>query len=111
MKRLFNISGTILKDMLHVKGSRWKKNQNTEKKKMRPDPSMLKKMVSEIVTTRDDELGCDECFEELDRFIDLTLSGKNAAGMFPLVQAHLNRCRDCREEFEALLSIVEHMNR
>ncbi len=111
MKRLFNILGTFLKDMLTIKDSRRKKKQDSkEKGKMHPDQSMLKKMVAGIVTTRDDEIGCDECFEQLDRFVELTLAEKNASEMLTLVQDHLNRCRDCREEFEALLSIVEHMN-
>jgi len=63
----------------------------------------LKRMVHNVLTTRPDEIGCGECFEQLDRFIELTLAGRNAAEALPLVQDHLERCRDCREEFEALL--------
>lgn len=82
-----------------------------KKKPTKSDIEMLKNMVYGILSTDDDEISCDECFEEIDRFVDLTLAGKNAAEMLPLVQSHLNRCRDCKEEFEALLSVVEHMNR
>jgi predicted anti-sigma-YlaC factor YlaD len=63
----------------------------------------LKKMVSSIVNTRPDEIGCDDCFAQLDQFAELVLAGKNAAEALPLVQDHLDRCMDCREEFEALL--------
>lgn len=63
----------------------------------------LKRMVHNALTTRPDEIGCGECFEQLDRFIEMTLAGRNAAEALPLVQDHLERCRDCREEFEALL--------
>ena len=35
--------------------------------------------------------------------LPLVLAGKNAAEAMPLVQDHLDRCMDCREEFEALL--------
>jgi len=63
-------------------------------------------MVRGIVTTRPDEIGCDLCFEELDRFVETTLAGKNAAEAMPLVHDHLERCRDCREEFEALLTAL-----
>ena len=70
------------------------------------DPVMLKQMVRAIVTTRPDEIGCDECFEQLDRFVEMTLAGKNAAEAMPLVQDHLERCRNCREEFEALLTVL-----
>ena len=70
-------------------------------------PEQLKQMVRGILATRPDEIGCDECFEQLDRFVDLVLAGKDAAQAMPLVQDHLDRCRDCREEFEALLIAVQ----
>ena len=70
---------------------------------MQLEPATLKQMVRAVITTRPDEIGCGECFEQLDRFIEMTLAGRNAAEALPLVQDHLERCRDCREEFEALL--------
>ena len=70
------------------------------------DLDMLKRMVHEITNTRPDEIGCDECFEQLDRFVEMKLAGKNAAEAMPLVQDHLERCDDCREEFEALLAAL-----
>jgi len=70
---------------------------------MQLEPATLKQMVRAMITTRPDEIGCGECFEQLDHFIEMTLAGRNAAEALPLVQDHLERCRDCREEFEALL--------
>jgi hypothetical protein len=70
------------------------------------EPAVLRQMVRGIITTRPDEIGCDECFEQLDRFVEMTLAGKNAAEAMPLVQDHLERCRNCREEFEALLTVL-----
>jgi hypothetical protein len=66
----------------------------------------LKGLVRAIVTTRPDEIGCDECFEQLDRFVEMELAGRNAAEALPLVEDHLSRCRECREEFEALLGAL-----
>ena len=68
--------------------------------------SSIKDMVQMVAATRPDEIGCDECFEQLDRFAEAVLAGKNAAEAMPLVQDHLNRCGDCREEFEALLTAL-----
>jgi hypothetical protein len=68
---------------------------------------MIKGLVRDIVTARPDELGCDECFEQLDHFVELVLAGKNAAEAMPLVQDHLDRCGDCREEFQALLVALQ----
>ena len=70
------------------------------------DLDTLKQMAREIITTRPDEIGFDECFEQLDRFVEMTLAGKNAAEAMPLVQDHLERCHDCHEEFEALLAAL-----
>lgn len=66
----------------------------------------LAQMTQMVAATRPDEIGCDECYEQLDRFADLHLAGKNAAEAMPLVQDHLERCGDCREEFEALLAAL-----
>lgn len=74
---------------------------------MKLEPATLKRMVRNVLTTRPDEIGCDECFKQLDRFVEMKLAGKKAAEAMPLVQDHLERCRDCREEFEALLTALQ----
>jgi len=66
----------------------------------------LKKMVRSIANTKPDEIGCDECFDQVDRFAELKLLGKDAAEALPLVQDHLDRCGGCQEEFEALLDCL-----
>ena len=71
------------------------------------DPEVLKEMARGIATTRPDEIDCDECFEQIDQFVEMTLAGKNAAEALPLVEDLLVRCRDCREEFEALRAALE----
>jgi hypothetical protein len=74
---------------------------------MRLTLDVLKKMVRSIATTRDEELGCEDCFEELDQFAELKLKDKNAAEALPLVQQHLSRCGNCREEFEAFMEAIK----
>ena len=73
---------------------------------MRLEPATLKRIVHSALTARPDEIGCDDCFEQLNQFAEMVLAGKDAAEAMPLVQDHLNRCRDCREEFEALLAAL-----
>jgi hypothetical protein len=76
---------------------------------MKVEPAVLKGMVRNVLTTREDEIGCEECFEEIDRFVEIALAGKDAAEAMPLVQDHLTRCRACREEFEALLRALRDL--
>ena len=63
-------------------------------------------LIKGIAEVREVEIGCDECFEQLDRFVEMKLSGLNAAQAMPLVQEHVEICGECREEFEALLAAL-----
>ena len=63
-------------------------------------------LIREIAEVREEEIGCDECFEQVDRFIEMELSGLDAVQAMPLVQEHLEICGECREEYEALLTAL-----
>jgi len=70
------------------------------------NPEDLGKLTRALDMTHEEELACDECFEELDRFVEMELAGLDAAAAMPLVQDHLEKCGDCREEYEALLEAL-----
>ncbi|HEX6711365.1 MAG TPA: hypothetical protein VF068_13625 [Rubrobacter sp.] len=61
------------------------------------------KLVRAVAQTREIEIGCDECFDRLDGFAEAGFSGVDASAAMPLVRDHLDKCADCRGEFEALL--------
>jgi hypothetical protein len=52
------------------------------------------------------ELGCDECFELLDEYVELELDGADADGRIPGMRAHLEGCPACHEEHESLRALV-----
>jgi len=52
------------------------------------------------------EVGCDECFDRLDEFVELELAGLEADATVPGLRAHLDGCPACREEHDALLALV-----
>jgi hypothetical protein len=52
------------------------------------------------------EVGCDTCFDELDRFVELELAGADADAALPGFRAHLAGCPACREEHESLFALV-----
>jgi hypothetical protein len=52
------------------------------------------------------ELGCDQCFAELDHYVELELAGTDADAVVPGLRAHLEGCPACREEHESLLALV-----
>jgi hypothetical protein len=64
------------------------------------------KLVRVVAETREIEIGCDECFEQLDSVAEAELSGVEARSVMPLVRDHLDKCADCRSKFEALLTAL-----
>ena len=52
------------------------------------------------------EIGCDECFEQLDGYVELEVSGRDADAGHPGLRAHLDGCPACREEHESLRALV-----
>ncbi len=64
------------------------------------------KLVRVVTETREIEIGCDECFEQLDSFAELELSSVEAESVMPLVRDHLDKCADCHSQFEALRTAV-----
>lgn len=52
------------------------------------------------------ELSCEECFDHLDRFVELDLAGEAADERVPGMRAHLAGCPACAEDFESLRSLV-----
>ena len=52
------------------------------------------------------EVGCDRCFEELDRYVELELDRADADAAIPGLRAHLDGCPACREEHESQRALV-----
>ena len=59
-----------------------------------------------IYETQDVEISCTECFDLVSQFVELELSGRDAASEMSQVKQHLNQCRACREEYETLRDLV-----
>jgi hypothetical protein len=53
------------------------------------------------------ELDCDECFAELDRYVELELAGADADAAVPGLRAHLAGCPACAEDHESLRALLE----
>ena len=52
------------------------------------------------------ELTCEQCFEQLDRHVELTLAGADAEAAVPGMAAHLEGCPACHEDHESLMALV-----
>jgi hypothetical protein len=65
-----------------------------------------KHLLSRLVGPAGPEVGCDACFDELDRYVELELAGQDAEAAVPGLGAHLAGCPACREEYESLRALV-----
>ena len=70
------------------------------------DRADFKQTLGRLLGPAAPELGCDECFERLDEYVELELAGENADAAVPGLQAHLQGCPACREEHESLRALV-----
>jgi hypothetical protein len=52
------------------------------------------------------EVGCEECFDRLDEFVELEMADLDVEAAIPGLRAHLEGCPACREEHDALVALV-----
>jgi hypothetical protein len=69
----------------------------------RPD---LKQALGRLLGPAEPEVGCDVCFDRLDRYVELELAGEDTERAIPGLRAHLDGCPACREEHESLRALV-----
>jgi len=72
------------------------------------DDEVVLKFVNVLEQVRREELTCVEIHAQLDEFVDEQINKKDADRIMPLIREHLDLCSDCCEEYEALLTILEH---
>ena len=66
------------------------------------DPELLARLLGPA----EPEVGCDECFDELDRYVELELAGADVDAVLPGFRAHLAGCPACREEHASLRALL-----
>jgi hypothetical protein len=77
---------------------------------MKDTGRMLKKLLGMVEKTNVQELDCEEVFELLDIYAEAVVRGEDMSEILPKVKHHIEMCRDCFEEYEALVRILESPN-
>jgi hypothetical protein len=70
------------------------------------DPSRTADVLARLLGPADPELTCEECFEELDRYVELELAGRDADATVPGMRPHLEGCPACREDHDSLAALL-----
>jgi len=69
----------------------------------------FKKLLEMILSTQEEDITCDECFEHVDRYADMLRAGDEPDRVMHRVRRHLENCDCCQREFEAFLLVLQGM--
>jgi hypothetical protein len=83
------------------------KQTSEQEAALQENGSMMGKLLQMVENTDEIEIPCDEVFDLLDQYVELEARGEDVAHLLPMVKRHLDRCRDCHEEYEALARVFE----
>ena len=76
-----------------------------------PDQRPITDLVGGLLGPAGPELTCEECFEQLDRYVELELAGDDAPAAVPGMREHLEGCPACAEDHDSLHALVESERR
>ena len=71
-----------------------------------PTPERLTALLGGMLGPPGPELTCEECFEHLDRYVEVELSGADADAAVPGMHALLDGCPACAVDHECLHALV-----
>lgn len=67
---------------------------------------MNDELMGKLLGPEGPELTCEECFDELDRYVEFELAGVDAEARIPGMRAHLTGCPACHEDHESLKALI-----
>ena len=65
--------------------------------------AQIKNLLAMVASSEPDDLDCDGCFEQLAMFAEAKLMSREIPEALRAVQAHLEQCACCQDEYNALL--------
>jgi anti-sigma factor RsiW len=68
-------------------------------------------LIARLLGPADPEVSCEQCFQQLDQYVDLELAGEDADARLPGMRAHLEGCPACHEDHESLRALVASTDR
>lgn len=72
---------------------------------MNADPQP-RELIARLLGPTGPEVTCEQCFEQLDEYVDLELAGEDADARLPGMRAHLDGCPACHEDHDSLRDFV-----
>ena len=74
---------------------------------MKLDAKQIAELIQLTATARsEDTIGCNGCFELMDQFAQAELEARDVPEALEVVRVHLEQCKCCRDEYDALLTAL-----
>jgi hypothetical protein len=70
------------------------------------NPDRPERLIGRLLGPDGPEVTCEQCFELLDRYVELELDGANPDVAIPGMRAHLEGCPACAEDHDSLRALV-----
>ena len=86
--------------------SRWFQALSGNANKVNEDV-LVTNLLKAITNTEEVEFSCDDVFKLIDQYAEMELRGEDAETIMPLIKRHLEMCKDCHEEYEALMQVLQ----
>lgn len=67
---------------------------------------LLGRLLGRLLGPVGPELTCEECFDQLDRYVELELDDHDADAAVPGMRAHLDGCPACAEDHDSLAALL-----
>lgn len=69
-------------------------------------PSERDLLLGRLLGPEEPELTCEECFDQLDHYVELELAEAEPDRQIPGMRAHLQGCPACEEDHDSLLALL-----
>ena len=77
-----------------------------EKTEQAPSATIVN-MAKMLAMTNETELACDDVHLLVDQFAEMKMRGDDVESLMPMMKHHLDLCRECLEEYDALVAALE----
>ena len=74
---------------------------------MTPEPPDARRLLARLLGPPGPELTCEQCFEQLDRYVDLQREHLDADARIPGMRAHLVGCPACADDHQSLHAFLD----
>lgn len=73
---------------------------------MKLNSKQFAELIEMLRATRSDPMGCDGCYQLMDQLAQAELDGRSLCDVLRPVMGHLEQCKCCRDEYDALMTAL-----